>query len=125
MTLLTLFGAGYGLMGWDALQENVQMSAHFRHFLTMGALGLAYFIVLMVVSHIHTGRPLTRLGWLKVGVGLITAATLIRGLVIPAFPEMQNGLYVLAGLLWTGAFIGYWWRYHTWLTHPRADGLPG
>ncbi len=125
MILLTLFGAGYGLMGWDALQENVQISAHFRHFLTMGALGLAYFIVLMVVSHIHTGRPLTRLGWLKMGVVLITAATLIRGLLIPAFPEMQNGLYVLAGLLWTGAFIGYWWRYHTWLTQPRADGLPG
>ncbi|MGC9385942.1 MAG: NnrS family protein [Hydrogenovibrio sp.] len=68
---------------------------------------------------------MAQLGWFKLGVVMIVTATVIRGLLIPALPDWHSEFYLLAGGLWTAAFIGYWWRYHPWLTQPRADGLPG
>ncbi len=119
-----LMAAGYALMGVDYLHEGWYGVNHFRHFLTTGALGLAYLLVLMIVVLEHTGRVQAHNHWLGVAVLLVVVATLLRGL-IPFAPQFMQAVYLGSALLWAGAFGVFLWQYAPLLWQPRADGLPG
>lgn len=122
--ILLMMAAGYGMMGLDYLIDDMYGINHFRHFLTTGVYGLSFFMVMVIVATIHTGRQLSTNRWVDVGVLLIIIATLMRTL-IPFFPEQTRSLYLLSSLVWAIPFIMYLLRFYPWLTSSRADGLPG
>lgn len=123
--LLVLMATGYGLIGWDYLQTEVYQLNNFRHILTMGALGMAYYMVLIIVAHLHTGRSFTRNRWIGIGALLLLAGTLIRALGSMFVPELSMTVIGLSTLLWTLPYIGFLVIFGKWLTQPREDGLPG
>ncbi len=119
-----LMAAGYALMGIGYLNDDLYGIQHFRHFLTTGALGLSYLLVLMIVALEHTGRIQTHRWPFTLAVLLIWLATLLRGL-IPFAPQYTQAFYLWSALLWAGAFAVYLWQYAPLLWQPRADGEPG
>lgn len=123
--LLVMMAAGYGLIGWDYLQSEIYALNHFRHFLTMGALGMAYFMVLVIVSHLHTGRHFIPNRWIGFGAFFILLGAILRGSGHLFWPEHQTALIGLSALLWTLPFVGFLVFYGQWLRRPRVDGLPG
>lgn len=124
-SLLVMMAIGYGMMGSHfLLVDNIAMS-HIQHFLTMGALGMAYFMVLVIVTHLHTGRDFIPSRWVGLGALLILLGTFVRAAAPIVWPEYYSPLIGVAVLLWTLPFIGFLWLYGPWLRQPRADGLPG
>ncbi len=121
---LIMMAAGYGFMGFDYLFDGLYGINHFRHFLTTGAFGLIFFMVMVIVATIHTGRQLRTNRWVDIGVALIVIATLLR-VLIPFFPEYTRSLYLASALVWALPFIIYLIQFYPWLSQPRADGLPG
>lgn len=119
-----LMAVGYALMGLDYLYDGLYGINHFRHFLTTGALGLAYLLVLMIVALEHTGRVQAHNHWLTLAVLLVCGAALLRGL-IPFAPQYTQAAYLWSALLWAGAFGVFLWQYAPLLWQPRADGVPG
>ena len=122
--ILLMMAAGYGLMGVDYLLDDLYGINHFRHFLTTGVFGISFFMVMVIVATIHTGRKLSTNRWVDIGVLLIIIATMLRTL-IPFFPENSQALYLFSSLLWALPFIIYLFRFYPWLSKPRIDGLPG
>ncbi len=122
--ILLMLAAGYGFMGFDYLYDGIHGINHFRHFLTTGAFGLAFFMVMVIVATVHTGRQLRTNRWVDIGVALIVIATLLR-VSIPFFPEYTRLLYLSSALLWALPFVIYLVLFYPWLSQPRADGLPG
>jgi len=121
---LIMMAAGYGFMGFDYLFDGLYGINHFRHFLTTGAFGLIFFMVMVIVATIHTGRQLRTNRWVDVGVALIVIATLLR-VLIPFFPEFTRLLYLSSAFVWALPFVIYLVQFYPWLSQPRADGLPG
>lgn len=119
-----LMATGYGLMGFDYLYDGFYGLNHFRHFLTTGALGLAVFMVMVIVGTVHTGRTLVASPWIVLGIALVIGATLARGL-IPFFPQLSRTLYTGSALVWALPFVIYLVRFFGALSSPRVDGLPG
>lgn len=124
-TLLILMSIGYAMMGWDYLRPDSYALNHFRHFLTMGALGMAYYMVLVIVVHFHTGRDLIPKLWIGAGAVLIITGTILRSAGHLIWPEYNLIIVGLSALLWTAPFIGFLILYRKWLTQPRPDGIPG
>lgn len=122
--LLVMMAVGYGLIGWDHLTPEVYALNHFRHFLTMGALGMAYFMVLVIVAHLHTGRQLITSRWIGLGALLLLVGAVTRSLG-SLLLDGQTWFYGVSALLWTLPFIGFLLIYGKWLQQPRVDGLPG
>lgn len=123
--LLVLMAIGYGMIGWDHLKIEMYALNHFRHFLTMGALGMAYYMVLVIVTHLHTGRNFIPTIWVGLGAFLIIAGTLLRSIGHLFLPEQNQLIIALSTLLWIAPFIGFLALYRGWLLKPRIDGLPG
>jgi len=124
-SVLVMMAVGYGLIGWDYLMPEVYAINHFRHLLTLGSLGMAYFMVLIIVSHIHTGRDLIPSNWIGFGALLILVATILRGIGIPFVDNIAGWAYMVSSILWVLPFIGFLIIYGKWLKEPRVDGLPG
>jgi len=122
--ILILMALGYGLMGFDYLTDNLYGINHFRHFLTTGVFGLSFFMVMVIVGTIHTGRSLQTNRWIDFSVALIIVATLLRSL-IPFAPEYSSWLYLSSSIIWAIPFIIYLILFYPRLSQPRADGLPG
>lgn len=122
--ILVLMALGYGLMGFDYLNDNVYGINHFRHFLTTGVFGLSFFMVMVIVGTIHTGRVLAPNRWIDFCVVLIVIATLLRSL-IPIASEYATWLYLSSSVIWAIPFITYLVIFYPFLSQPRADGLPG
>jgi len=122
--ILVLMALGYGLMGFDYLNDNVYGINHFRHFLTTGVFGLSFFMVMVIVGTIHTGRVLAPNRWIDFCVTLIIIATLLRSL-IPIASEYATWLYLSSSVIWAIPFITYLVIFYPFLSQPRADGLPG
>ena len=97
---------------------------HFRHFLTTGTFGLVFYIVMIIISTIHTGRKIFTNIWLNLGVILIIIATFIRSL-IPFYEEYLIQAYILSSILWAFAFIIYMKIFFPFLVSKRADGIKG
>ncbi len=122
--ILILMSFGYGFIGYDILDNSIYGINHFRHFLTTGAFGLAFFLVMVIISTVHTGRTLSSNKYIVLGVILILISTLMR-VLIPFFEEYSSSLYLYSALLWTIPFAIYFIRYYKFLLSPRADGIKG
>lgn len=120
-TLLIALAIGYGLIGWDHLMPEVYAINHFKHILTLGALGMAYFMVLIIVTHRHTGRDLIANNWIGIGAALILIASIIRGIAIPFIDNIPHWAYMLSAIIWVLPFIGFLIIYGKWLQEPCVD----
>ncbi len=123
LSILLLMAFGYGLMGIDHLVNSFYGLNHLRHFLTTGVLGMSFFLVMVIVGTVHTGRPIQHDVWVYVGVVLILAATLIRAM-ITWFPAYSTWFYSLSSLIWALPFAIYLIRFLRILSSP-AVLLPG
>ncbi len=119
-----LMALGYGFMGYDILDDTIYGINHFRHFLTTGAFGLAFFLVMVIISTVHTGRVLSSNRYIVIGVVLLLISTFMRCL-IPYFEEYSSFLYLYSSILWVLPFGIYFVRYYKFLLAPRADGIKG
>ena len=123
-SIYVMFFLGYALMGWDLLNPNIDGINHFRHFITSGAVGLSYIIIMIIIGWIHTGRHLTSNIYTHLMVGLMIVATFMRG-VIPFFPEYISELYLYSSIVWAVPFVIYAKVFFPFLVKPRADGVLG
>ncbi|MBU3013332.1 NnrS family protein [Poseidonibacter lekithochrous] len=119
-----LLSLGYGLIGWDILNNDIYGINHFRHFITSGGIGLSYLIVMMIIGFVHTGRHLTVNIYTNMMVFLIVLATCMRSL-IPFLEEFTYELYLYSSILWVIPFILYMKVFYSFLLNPRADGIKG
>jgi uncharacterized protein involved in response to NO len=98
-------------LAWHALGVGA-MSGMISGMITRTALG-------------HTGRPLIA-GRVEIAFyGLVNLAAMVR--VIPGMfsTNRYDESLVVAGIVWTMAFLTYSWGYFPILTRPRIDGRPG
>jgi uncharacterized protein involved in response to NO len=119
-----MFSLGYGLMGWDLLNDDIYALNHFRHFITSGGLGLSYLIIMIIIGWIHTGRQLTSNIYTHLMVILMIVATLTRSL-IPFYESHSSYMYMSSAILWALPFVIYMKVFFKFLVTPRADGILG
>lgn len=112
-----LFMAGNYIFSLNSLN-------HFRHFLTTGSFGMVFYIVMIIVSTIHTGRPIFTNKYLNIGLLLIILATFIRAF-IPFYESYIIEAYIVSSILWAIPFIIYIKIFFPYLLNPRADGIKG
>ena len=124
MSILLMTAIGYGFLGFDYLNEEIKAQNHFRHFLTTGTYGLVFYIVMIIISTIHTGRKIFTNIWLSIGVLSIILATFIRSF-ISFYEEYTIQAYLISSILWAIPFIIYMKIFIPFLLNPRADGIKG
>lgn len=124
MSIFIITAFGYLFLAYDYLNDEIYGINHFRHFLTTGTFGLVFYIVMIIISTIHTGRKIFTNIWLNLGVILIIIATLIRSL-IPFYEEYLIQAYILSSIIWAFAFIIYMKIFFPFLLSKRADGIKG
>jgi uncharacterized protein involved in response to NO len=95
------------------------------HALTVGAVGSLTLGMMARVALGHTGRPLVASRWMSGAFASITAAALARVLAPIALPGEYFAELVLAGSLWTAAFVIYVAVYAPILCRSRVDGKAG
>lgn len=123
-SIYVMFAIGYGLMGWDILDEGIYGINHFRHFVTSGGIGLSYLVIMIIIGWIHTGRHLTSNIYTHLMIIFMIFATFFRGL-IPFFEEYMSDLYMISSIIWVIPFLLYIKIFFGFLVTPRADGIKG
>ncbi len=118
-----MIGIGYTAMGLGVLTGFGDL-ASFKHFLTIGAFSLAFFMVLVIVSYVHTGRHLKAKWFVSLGVLSIISSAFVRA-ATTFYPEFTTNLYIISSLLWIFAFCLYYAYFAKFLIQPRADGIKG
>lgn len=113
---------GIALLPWTG--SLVPISAA-THALTAGAIGVLTLGMMARVALGHTGRPLVVKPVIAWSFGLIIAAALLRVLAPIVFPGFYLTAIILAGTVWSLAFLVYAIVYFPILTSPRPDGRPG
>ena len=121
--VVIMMALGYGFLGFSHL-DNFGNETHFRHFLTTGAFGISFFMVMVIIAHVHTGRVLKSNWWIATGVILLIFTTLSRTL-IPFFPNYSMILMYISILFWILPFILYFIQTKEFLLLPRVDGIKG
>jgi uncharacterized protein involved in response to NO len=126
ITVPVLISIGYGLIGYNYLTGMHYNNGDFIHVLTSGAWTLSFYLVMIVVTIVHTGRDVSKERNNRVcfSIFLILAATVLRTSVA-FYPQYATTLYMSSALIWSLPFIIYIAIYFKWLLSPRADGLPG
>ena len=126
ITVPVLISIGYGLIGYNYLTGMHYSNGDFLHVLTSGAWTLSFYLVMIVVTIVHTGRDISkeRNNWVCFSIFLILASTALRTSVA-FYPEYATTLYMVSALVWSLPFIIYIAIYFKWLLSPRVDGLPG
>lgn len=124
LTCIVLTALAYGFLTYDYLNEELYALNHFRHFLTTGTFGLVFYIVMIVISTIHTGRKLFTNFYLNLGVILILLATFLRSL-IPFYTKYSTEAYIVSSILWAIPFIIYMKIFSPFLLSKRKDGIKG
>lgn len=121
-----LISIGYGLIGFNYITGLTYSNSDFLHVLTSGAWTLSFYLVMIVVSTVHTGRDISkeRSNWVCLSIMLILLATAMRTSVA-YFPEYTTTLYMTSAIVWALPFVIYIKIYFKWLLTPRVDGLPG
>jgi uncharacterized protein involved in response to NO len=121
-----LIAIGYGLIGYNYLAGFKYNNGDLLHILTSGAWTLSFYIVMIVVTIVHTGRDIAkeRNLWICFSVFLILVATALRT-AVAFYPQYATILYMSSALVWSFPFVIYMAIYFKWLLSPRADGLPG
>jgi uncharacterized protein involved in response to NO len=95
------------------------------HALTVGAMGALTLGMMARVALGHTGRPLSISPAMTWSFAAISLAALARVSVPLVSPEWRFGTLLVAGSLWTLAFLIYLIVYAPILTAPRVDGKAG
>lgn len=116
--LLVMMALGYGLMAWHHLTSE---TASINPLLTMGALGMVYYMMLMLFSQLQAERQLIANHWLGIGALLIILASITAVLAPVLLPNAATHLIILAGLIWMLPFLIYLKHYGKWLLTPMAD----
>ena len=124
MSILILMALGYGFLGFDYLNDEIYALNHFRHLLTSGVFGMVFYVVMIVISTVHTGRALFTNIWLTLGFILIILSTIIRSF-IAFYPDFTMMAYIVSSILWAIPFIIYMKIFFPYLLNKRADGIPG
>ncbi|MEA3418004.1 MAG: NnrS family protein [Campylobacterota bacterium] len=126
ITVPVLISLGYGMIGWNYLSGLPYGNSGFLHILTSGAWTLSFYLVMIVVTIVHTGRDISkeRDGWICFSVALILLATALRA-AVAFYPQYTMALYLSSAIIWSLPFVIYIKRYFKWLLSPRADGVPG
>jgi len=95
------------------------------HAFTVGAI-TSLMIAMMTRSALgHSGRPLVA-GLAEIAAFvLLQSSAIVRVLAAPIMPGAYREAMIVAGLLWTLAFVVFLMRYWPILTRPRIDGRPG
>ena len=124
ISILLLIALGYGFMAYDYLNKDLYALNHFRHFLTTGAFSLAFYVIMLIVSTIHTGRHIFTNFYTSLGVVLIILSTLIRAF-IPYYENFMIEAYLLSSVFYALAFVLYMKVFFPFLLKNRADGLKG
>ena len=126
ITVPVLISIGYGLIGYNYLTGINYNNGDLLHILTSGAWTLSFYLVMVVITIVHTGRDISkeRDSWICLSIGFILLATLLRTMVA-FYPEYAMGLYLGSAIIWSLPFIIFIWRYFGWLVAPRVDGIKG
>ncbi|RYA24721.1 NnrS family protein [Malaciobacter halophilus] len=119
ISLILIMSLGYFSIGYAFLMQEFFEISNYIHFLTTGAFGLAFYLVMVVVSYVHTGRELVIENKAFLGALLIIFATILR-----VFFESQN-IYLISTIFWASAFLIYSFSYSSYLLKKRVDNLPG
>ncbi|MCH9812663.1 MAG: NnrS family protein [Epsilonproteobacteria bacterium] len=122
--IVIMLAVGYGLIGWDILTPDFYGINHFRHFITSGGIAMAYLVVMIIISYIHTGRHLQYTIWTHLMVGSMTLASILRG-VIAFFEGYASLLHILSAFFWVVPFVIYIGLFFNYLVSARADGVKG
>jgi len=126
ITVPVLISIGYGLIGYNYLTGINYNNGDLLHILTSGAWTLSFYLVMIVITIVHTGRDISkeRDSWICLSIGFILLATILRAMVA-FYPEYSIGLYLSSATVWSLPFIIFIWRYFGWLISPRVDGIKG
>lgn len=119
-----MMALGFGFMGYTFFDPTFGDINSFRHILTIGAFSISFFMVLVIVSYIHTGRHLESRWFITLGIISLIVSMLLR-VGASFYPNMAMNLYVISSLLWMGAFCLYFFHFYKFLLNPRADGIKG
>lgn len=122
-SIVLMMALGYGFLGYSHLIEG-NGENHFRHFLTTGAFGLGFFMVMVIIAYVHTGRVLKSNLWIASGVVMLIIAAFCRSL-IPFFENLYHPLMGISMLFWIVPFVIYWFKTKEFLMSPRVDGIKG
>lgn len=118
-----LMALGYAFMGYSYMFEIGERN-NFIHFLTSGSFGLSFFVVMVVIGFVHTGRVLKSNWWIAFGVIMIVASTLLRSLA-PYIDIDRITIIWFSTFLWIAPFAIYFIKVKDFLLSPRADGIKG
>ncbi|WP_292655372.1 NnrS family protein [Nitratifractor sp.] len=126
MTVPVLIAVGYGLIGYNYLAGQPYYNGDLLHMLTSGAWTLSFYLVIIVITIVHTGRDIAkeRKTWICIGVFLIILAACLRT-ASAFYPTYAMTLDVVSALVWSLPFLLYIKYTFKWLISPRADGIPG
>jgi uncharacterized protein involved in response to NO len=123
LSIVFITAAGFFGLGINILL-GLGMHNHFVHILSTGSFSLAFFLVMVVIAFIHTGRQLEPKTWITLGIGMLFLATIFR--ILQGFYPQNYTLFMSVSiLLWTTPFIIYFFKTKSMLLSPRADGVKG
>jgi uncharacterized protein involved in response to NO len=127
MPIVWILHAGYGwLVVGLALKAlwlvgHVTMGLNWLHALTAGAFGTMILGVMTRVALGHTGRQLEVPGSITLAYVLVIVGAMLRVLASAAMPNLYPVTLVVAGVLWSGAFVIFAVVYLPILLGPRVD----
>lgn len=113
--------AGYALTGWAILSGRVGTGAG-THLLTVGAIGLAIYLVMVIAGYTHSGLDKRDHAWPVAGALFIMLSALCRAWTYVAG---DPGWMYAAALLWCAAFALLAWHLLPVWWSARADGKVG
>ncbi len=121
-----IMAIGYGWIGWNYLAGSPWYVGDLLHVLTAGAWTLSFYMVMIVVTIVHTGRDIAkeRNIWICISTLLIIISAGLRAAVV-LYPQTATTLYWVSAVVWSLPFVIFLKQYGRWLLSRRADGLPG